>query len=229
MFDQLEPLPRTWDTVAVVTYDPMLPSPARRIPTGDQWAHEPKPDTMRCGVVVVNGKVRVRSRRLRDWTAAVPELSMLSALPSETVIDGELVTMVGDRPDFEVLRSTLNAPRAPRADGLLTYFAFDLLTVGGRNLQGQPWTARREHLESFDLATLAGGGVSPAASSYDGQRTCRAALERGMEGVVCKRRNSRYVPGRRGASRCDRPAPLLATRLRTVQVVFAAVFCCSAG
>src|SRR6516162_4115157 len=70
MFDPLERRPRTRDTVAVVTYDPMLLSPARRIPNGDQWAHEPKLDGMRCGVVVVDGRVRVWSRRLRDWTAA---------------------------------------------------------------------------------------------------------------------------------------------------------------
>jgi bifunctional non-homologous end joining protein LigD len=58
----------------------MLLSPARRIPTGDQWAHEPKLDGMRCGAVVVDGKVRVWSRRLRDWTAALPELAVLCSL-----------------------------------------------------------------------------------------------------------------------------------------------------
>jgi bifunctional non-homologous end joining protein LigD len=176
----------------------MLLSAARRIPNGDQWAHEPKLDGMRCGVVVVDGRVRVWSRRLRDWTAAIPELAVLRSLPSDTVIDGELVALVGDRPDFEVLMSALNAPKAPRPDGLLTYFAFDLLTLNGRNLRDQSWTTRREQLDSLDLTTLTSGVVRTVAYSDDGAGMHQATLKLGMEGVVCKRRSSRYVPGRPG-------------------------------
>jgi bifunctional non-homologous end joining protein LigD len=195
----LDPLP---DTIA-----PMLATPGELPRRDDGWAYEFKWDGIRAVVRVDGGRVRVRSRGDKDITSAFPELRELGErLGSRAaVIDGEIVAFDdAGRPSFERLQRRLNlvtdtAVRAAAASVAATFLMFDVLYLDGRSMLSAPYDERREALESL---AIDGGAVvtTPAFRSARGRDVLDAAERAGLEGVVAKRRSSRYEPGRRASS-----------------------------
>jgi bifunctional non-homologous end joining protein LigD len=160
-----------------------------RLPTSGDFGYEVKWDGFRA-VVSTEGPLRVRSLRGWDMTERV---GFLADLPARGIFDGELVALddIG-RPDFPQLCDCVLLRRAPTP---LMLIIFDVLSVEGRNVMGLPYTKRRGILEEFNLN---GRNWQTPEAFDDGQALWEAVCEYELEGVVAKRRSSRYVPGERG-------------------------------
>jgi bifunctional non-homologous end joining protein LigD len=169
----------------------------------DGWAYEIKWDGVRAIAYCETGRMRLESRTLRDITSHYPELRALAAeLGSrEVVLDGEIVAFDDEgTPSFERLQSRMNlgseaAVRRRMADIPVTYMAFDLLYAGGRSLVDAPYTERRERLEELELDGP--NWQTPACHRGEGEALLRLTEARGLEGLVAKRLDSRYLVGRR--------------------------------
>jgi bifunctional non-homologous end joining protein LigD len=169
----------------------------------DNWAYEIKWDGIRAIAYCEAGTLRLESRTLRDVTSTYPELRALAGELGSTaaVLDGEVVAFDdAGRPSFELLQSRINlasesAIRRRMNDCPVTYMAFDLLYLDGRTLMDLPYTERRKRLEALGL-----DGPHWQTPSYhrgDGEGLLELTRERGLEGLVAKRIDSRYLPGRR--------------------------------
>jgi bifunctional non-homologous end joining protein LigD len=184
---------------------PMLATSAKALPRGDQWSFEVKWDGIRALAYSQPGRLHLESRNLNDVTAAYPELRALNRALShhEAVLDGEIVAFdERGRPSFGRLqqrmhvRSDAQARRLAR-DVPVAYLVFDLLWLDGHDLTGLPLHERRTKLETLDLQGPA-WRISPAHA--DGAALLAAAEHGGLEGVVAKRLDCPYQPGRRAAS-----------------------------
>jgi bifunctional non-homologous end joining protein LigD len=172
--------------------------------TGD-WAAEMKWDGVRAVGYVEAGNVRLFSRNDRDVTASYPELGRLAdGVRSDVVLDGEIVAMNAQgRPDFGLLQSRMHVADAAKVRVLrdrvpVCYLLFDVLRVDGRSTLELPYAQRRALLDRLEI-DVEGVAVPP---SFDGDpsHAMQASRDAGLEGVVCKRRDSVYQPGRRSAS-----------------------------
>ena len=121
-------------------------------------------------------------------------MKALQLMPDETVIDGEIVAFESGRPSFNALQNYGSS------SGPLFYYVFDVMIVGGKDVKAQSLEARREILESRVLSKL-GEPIreSPVleASLADLIQSVKA---QGLEGLVAKRRDSRYEPGQRSGA-----------------------------
>lgn len=183
---------------------PMLAVPATGLPDDDaHWAFEMKWDGMRALLTVEGGRVRATSRQGNDATGRFPELQGLGrALGStEVVLDGEIVTLGADgRPSFERLQPRMQAASERAVRRLVeshpaVVMLFDVLWFDGHPTTGLPYTERRRLLERLGLAGSA--WQTPPASVGGGAAAMDAARRLGFEGVVMKRVDSPYLPGRR--------------------------------
>jgi bifunctional non-homologous end joining protein LigD len=186
-----------------VTVQPMMavagPLPADE----DSYGAELKWDGVRAAAHVRDGTVRLMSRNLREMTGSYPDLALLAGLlPGRAVVlDGEIVALdPAGRPDFGVLQARMHVREpTPRllASVPVCYYIFDVLHLDGWSTLDLPYTDRRDLLDQL-------GVDDPQARippHFPGAATAalHTARELGLEGVVCKRLTSRYLPGRRSA------------------------------
>jgi bifunctional non-homologous end joining protein LigD len=171
---------------------PMLAVPANDLPRdGDVWAYEMKWDGYRAIVGVEDGRLRIVSRRGNDVTAKYPELDGLpGALGSlDVVLDGELVVLDDDGvPSFQAIQEHSHTA---------ALMCFDVLRAHGRDLMPLPWHERRAVLEKLALA--GDRWQTPSVIIGDADRAWAAAERLRMEGVVAKRVDSPYRPGKRSS------------------------------
>ena len=171
-----------------------------------RWSFEVKWDGVRAIAYARPGRLRLESRNLNEITAAYPEVrGLLRDLGMrEAVLDGEIVAFDEDgRPSFERLARRMHVTSEATVRRLASstpvmYAIFDLLHLDGRSLMRLPYERRREALEGLSLSGPA--WRVPAAhpgSGEGGSRLLAATAERGLEGIVAKRLDSRYEPGRR--------------------------------
>ena len=183
---------------------------ARRgtLPADDRhWAFEFKWDGVRATAYIDGASVRVVSRNDRDVTVSYPELEGLGqALASRQVLlDGEIVAFDDEgRPSFGLLQQRMHVADAARVRRLVgrvpvSYLIFDVLHLDGASTIDRSYDERRALLESLGLAGPS-WAVPPSFSGGPGDDVLSAATERSLEGVVAKRRNSVYEPGRRSGS-----------------------------
>ncbi|MFC5231758.1 non-homologous end-joining DNA ligase [Pseudonocardia zijingensis] len=177
----------------------MLATPGA-LPSGPEWLFEVKWDGMRLLADVADGRVRLSSRSERDVTASFPELGALTALAPDVLLDGEVVLLENGVPSFAALADRMHGPVAPRVAQArpVTFMVFDVLRLYGVPLLERPFEERRGTLERMDLASVPVLSLSPIYT--DGAALLDATRERGMEGVVAKRRDAVYRPGRRSPS-----------------------------
>ncbi|OBG35551.1 ATP-dependent DNA ligase [Mycobacterium sp. E3198] len=158
-----------------------------------QWAFEGKWDGYRILVEADHGALRIRSRRGREVTKEYPQLRSLAAdlADHHVVLDGEAVIL--DDTGVPSFHEMQNRGRGARVE----YWAFDLLYLDGRSLLRARYQDRRKLLE-----TLAGAGnlIVPDLLPGDGAQALEHARKHGWEGVVAKKRDATYQPGRRSAS-----------------------------
>jgi bifunctional non-homologous end joining protein LigD len=174
----------------------MLLRAAPQLPNGGHWSYELKLDGFRAVAFRTGGRVYLRSRNNTDFNRKYPPIvQALATMPDETVIDGEVVALDGvGRPSFSTLQNYTSGA-AP-----LVYYVFEVMILGGRDVMGEPLTARRALLQSQVLSKL-GEPIreSPTldASLPDLIATVKA---HGLEGLVAKRRDSRYEPDQRSGA-----------------------------
>ena len=183
---------------------PMLAVPRDELPRDDDaFAYEFKWDGVRAIVYVDGGRPRVLSRNDRDVTASYPELRVMAERlgSHRVVLDGEIVAMDDmGRPSFEALQSRMHVTNAAQVRRLTaqtpaTFLAFDLLYCDGVSLVDLPYEQRREALDSLELA-----GPSWQTTPVffgGGEAVLAASKQQGLEGIVAKRRDSRYYAGKR--------------------------------
>lgn len=172
----------------------MAALPVDNLPTGDDWLYEAKFDGYRALALKDGARVRLLSRRGNDLTATYPSIrDAVARIDAKTaLIDGEIVAFDDDgRPSFQQLHH-----RSANA-GAVRYFAFDLLHLNGKALESAPLTTRRAALRK-----LLGGSDVVFSDELPGtpDEVIQAVGEVGLEGVVAKRRDSRYESGKRSGA-----------------------------
>ncbi len=169
----------------------------------ERWAFEIKWDGVRAIAYCDGGQLRLQSRNLRDITAGYPELREMAAQlgSREAVLDGEVVAFDQQgRPSFERLQGRMNlasesAVRRRMGDIPVTYLAFDLLYLDGRSLLDAPYAERRSRLRELRLDGPS--WQTPGEHRGEGRRLLELSAAQGLEGLVAKRLDSRYLVGRR--------------------------------
>jgi len=169
----------------------------------DAFAYEIKWDGVRAIGYSEPGRLRLQSRNLNDITARYPELARLNrALSSHSaVLDGEVVAFDQEgRPSFSRLQGRMHlasesAVRRVARDSPVTYVIFDLLWLDGHSLMGLPYVERRARLAELDLNGPA--WRTPDHVVGNGAGVLAASREQGLEGIVAKRLECPYEPGRR--------------------------------
>lgn len=166
-------------------YEPMLCQPGDIDTfTSDDWSFEAKHDGCRL-IAVVGDDLTLLSRTGRDATA---DYAVTITSDHTFVLDGEIVSLDADgHPDFHQVQI--------RTD--VRYWAFDILELDGRDLTRVPYRQRRQILER--IAQLSSGFTVPPLLDADTGAQAMA-LTRGREGVVAKRWDSRYEPGKRSGA-----------------------------
>jgi bifunctional non-homologous end joining protein LigD len=190
--------PKNWlllrkdDTPAERTrYRPMLSTSADTLPQGEGWLFEPKWDGYRALVTVSSGEVTFTSRNGNDLTQRFRDCARRAALgirSADAVLDGEICALDDQgRSSFSLLQE---------GRGTLVLVVFDVLELDSEPLVDLELVERRKRLENVIDQSVGGVIVSPHFE--DGEALLEAAREQGLEGVVAKRADSRYQPGRRG-------------------------------
>ncbi|GAA0730262.1 DNA ligase D [Sphingomonas sp. ABOLD] len=166
---------------------PQLATLVDTVPTGNQWLHEIKYDGYRALIATGSGGPKIYTRSGLDWTEKFPGIAEAAAtLPPGALIDGEIVAMKGDKPDFSTLQEAISTG----GEGLLC-FAFDLLAEGGEDLTALPQIDRKERLR----ALLDGADDRIRFSEHiigQGEKLFESMCREGFEGVVSKRADAPY-------------------------------------
>ncbi|MGH7902532.1 MAG: non-homologous end-joining DNA ligase [Candidatus Dormibacteraceae bacterium] len=167
--------------------------------SSDEYLFEVKWDGMRCLLFVApDGEVSLQDRNLGDVTAGFPELAAASSrqVPPGTILDGEVVATDDEgRPDYDLLRRRLEGGPRLKDRIPLAFLAFDILHSGGHSLLRQHLIRRKTNLKRS--VTTGGLIFVPDHIRAGGLELFEACLDRGLEGVVAKHRQSPYVPGQR--------------------------------
>jgi bifunctional non-homologous end joining protein LigD len=171
--------------------EPMAAELVDRLPEGKEWLYEAKFDGYRALAIKDDLRVRIVSRKGNDLTRSYPGVeTVVKGLRAESVVlDGEIVAFDEQgRPSFQQLQHRTAKGTAIR------YFAFDLLHLNGKDLKDLPLDDRRKQ-----LAALIRGSEVEYSDELLGtaDQVVQAVTQVGLEGVVAKRRDSRYEPGRR--------------------------------
>jgi bifunctional non-homologous end joining protein LigD len=166
-----------------------------KLPTGPNWVWEIKLDGYRAIAVKNSGKVSLWSRNRKSLNRRFPQIAdALADLPDGTGVDGEVVAMGDDRrPNFNLLQNFKSEAKRIR------FFVFDLLCHQNRGLTGLHLTKRRELLRTL---TFTDNRIISLDSLEAAPHELLAAVRaQGLEGIIGKRRDSGYEPGKRSGAR----------------------------
>lgn len=174
--------------------EPQLAQLGGSPPSGDRWIHEQKFDGYRVIAQVADGNVRIWSRNAVDWTSRLPTLARAIAQlgVGDGAFDGELVVGNGRPEDFNALQAALAAGDAKS----LRFMLFDLLHVDGVDISAAPLVDRKALLD--DVL----GATPPPVLAYSthveghGEAVFEQAQRLRLEGIVSKRADAPYRPGR---------------------------------
>ena len=200
MIHRMDPPDPDWQPMPELIR-PMLAVPGQ-LPKVGGWAFEFKWDGIRAIFYVDGGRIRIVSRNDKDVTDQYPELRGIGDQLSshQVVLDGEIVAFnEAGRPSFSALQRRLGAglQKARRLTSLvpITFMAFDVLHLDGRSTLNLAYEKRRELLESLGLAGE--HWLTPPSYVDAGEDVAKAAREQHLEGVVAKKLDSPYLPGKR--------------------------------
>ena len=176
---------------------PMLLLSTDRLPDDrSKWEYQLKLDGYRAIAFKTGNTVHLRSRNDNDFSRRYPAvLRGLAKLPDETVIDGEIVALDEEgRPSFNALQNSIGSETP------VVFYVFDLIVLSGRDVSAEPLTARRELLERKVLPTLADPVRYAGILEASLRDLIHVVKTQGFEGLVAKRRNSRYESGLRSGA-----------------------------
>lgn len=169
-------------------------------PTGPDWAYEIKWDGYRLAIHIEPKGVRIITRGGHDWTHRFPAIADAAGKlgVGTAILDGEAVVLNDEgRSDFGALQRSLGGRGGKRASTDSVLLAFDLLYFDGHDLTSTELSVRRHLLEDL----LEGAGTTIRLSEEvggDGGELLENARALGLEGIIAKRRDSTYRPGRNG-------------------------------
>lgn len=178
-------------------YKPMLAEQADMPFDSENWIFEVKWDGIRA-ITYVNDGLSIRSRNGKELRHNFPEFEELRNLTDNSVIDGEIVVMKEGKPDIQTLLERSNTSSLASAEYLsktstATYIVFDILENENKPLVQLPLIERKELLKEHLRE-----GNNVILSTFvekEGQAYYRAALEKSMEGIMAKKKDSKYEPG----------------------------------
>ncbi|ACK50682.1 DNA ligase D [Methylocella silvestris BL2] len=175
---------------------PQLCQPVERPPSGDGWVHEIKFDGYRMQLRVAGGKATLKTRKGLDWTDKFAAIAAEAADFPDAIIDGEIVALDSSgSPDFVALQAALSEQNT---DDLI-FYAFDLMFEGGRDLRLEPLAARKQALARLIAgARLGAGALIRFVEHFEtgGDAILQSACRLNLEGIVSKKRDAPYQPGR---------------------------------
>ncbi|HVX39946.1 MAG TPA: DNA ligase D [Gemmatimonadaceae bacterium] len=187
---------------------PMLATIGKELPRGDGWVFEPKYDGIRI-LAYVNGRdVALVTRNGLDKTRQFPEIAdalreLARRAKRSLVLDGEIVAMHGDTPArFQELQGRMHvtdrtAIAQHREASPASLVAFDLLLDGKKTLVTEPWRVRRKHLAALLQPPGRTNALRLSDVAENGEAMLRTARRNDWEGVMAKRADAPYEPGRR--------------------------------
>ena len=168
----------------------------------DRYLFEIKWDGMRALAFVESDKYRLTTRRKTEISSQFPEFGFLSRLPAGAILDGEIVILRDGLPDFGALLSRAQTNDVTKISNLsrrtpATYVVFDVLYKDYDSIIDMPLIRRREVLQKIvdnlkDQKLVFSDGIVGTGNRY-----YEAACRKNLEGVMAKRLDSRYVPGKR--------------------------------
>ena len=174
------------------SYAPMLATLAGEVPTGKGWLFEVKWDGYRVVATMRGGEIDLRSRNanpLNDRFPTVVQALVRGVRTPDCVLDGEVVAIGPDG------RATFSAMQQAKPGTTYAFVAFDVLEEEGVPLIGLPLEERRERLAA--LLDSRRGGVQLSDTFDDGTLLFAAAEAQQFEGIIAKRADSTYEPGKR--------------------------------
>ena len=176
--------------------DPMLLLKTEKLPESQDVIYELKLDGYRAIAFKSGGKVCLRSRNDNDFASRYPSITKaLQTMPDETVIDGEVVALdENGKPSFSLLQN-YGSGGAP-----LVFYVFDVMILSGKDVMGATLEARRGLLESEVLPKLAEPIRYAGALDAKLSDLIASVKAHGFEGLVAKRKSSRYEPGLRSGA-----------------------------
>ena len=188
--------PAKAETIDGEAFAPELCRAQKSPPSGDEWLHETKWDGYRILATVLRGKARLWSRNAIEWTARLPELAAAieSLRLKSAQLDGEMIVLRNGQSDFNALQGRLAAEnRAPAV-----YMLFDMPHLNGRSLRDLALIERKAQLKELlnrhphELLRYSEHVLGHGADVF------AQAVKAGLEGIVSKRADSRYVGARNG-------------------------------
>lgn len=169
---------------------PQLATLVDAVPTGNSWMHEIKFDGYRMLAAIAGAEVRLYTRTGLDWTDRLAQVAAAFAaldLPA-ALIDGELVALdSAGNPSFSALQKALDR----KEDAPLAYFAFDLLSLDGKDMREEPNIVRKERLAELLVDTAPPIRVAEHVIGA-GEKLYRAMCAAGQEGIISKRIDAPY-------------------------------------
>ena len=181
---------------------PMLAERARPFSSGD-YIYEVKWDGTRClaFIDVERKRLRLQNRRLLEITYRYPELDLIDAFDRNVILDGEIVVIKDGKPSFPLLQKREHVDSRFKIEVLsktipAVYIVFDILYCDG-------WIVDQELLERKRvLSEVFVGGKRVTVTDWiegKGEELYRKAVEMGLEGVVAKKKDGRYLIGKRSS------------------------------
>jgi len=175
--------------------EPMECLAVAKLPEGPDWVYEIKLDGYRALAINANGKLTLYSRRRKSFNQQYQHVfDALRDLPQNTVVDGEIVALDdAGRPNFNLLQHSRSQAKR------ICYFIFDLLIYDNRDLTQLPLVERREILKSkiqFQSPRIRIAEYFETSA----ETMLHSVREHGLEGVVAKRKESRYEVGKRSGA-----------------------------
>jgi hypothetical protein len=168
--------------------EPLLAEMVERVPRGERWLHEIKYDGYRAQLHIINGAIKVYTRRGHDWTKRFRKIATDADLigVGSVIIDGEVVVPgEGGKTDFSMLQNSLRGT----AENIVMV-AFDMLYLNGRDLRRVPLVDRKALLKPV----IAGTAIEHSEHfEIGGAELYRRACKAGLEGIVSKVGSSPYA------------------------------------
>ncbi|MEN6565490.1 MAG: non-homologous end-joining DNA ligase [Veillonellales bacterium] len=179
---------------------PMLAKISKLPKDEDKYGFEVKWDGMRAIIYYQNQHIKILSRNQNDVTQQYPELNNIPKLNQTAIFDGEIVYF-GDngKPSFGGLQHRMHITDkgvgSAEKKYPVVYIVFDLLSLGERSLLNLSYVDRRERLEKLNFNSMS--WQTPSYKIGSGRDLMQAVKKMGLEGIMAKRLDSLYIPGKR--------------------------------
>ena len=195
-----KPAPKSKKSSAKVPafIEPELCKLVERPPSGDDWAHEAKLDGYRMQLRVADRAATLKTRKGLDWTDKFQPIAALAAKFPNCIIDGEVAALdTNGAPDFAALQAALSDGNVDD----LVLFAFDLMYLVDTDVRKLPLRERKELLKKLlDSQRLGTNSLIRFVDHFEAPANAvlESACRMNLEGIISKRIDSAYVPGRSG-------------------------------